>query len=499
MADLLVPGYDVVELLGFGSGGEVWLAREQATGSPVALKRLHADADLAARDRLRREAAVLAGIDHPHVVRLRSVVGAGSSLVLVLDLATGGSLARLLATRGRLTAGEVVTIAVPLAQALAVIHAQGLVHGDVTPANVLFTADGKPVLSDLGVSRLVGTPHRDVGGTPGFLDPAVLAGGEVGPAADVHGLAATCLAALAGHPTYDESGCRAPLPEGDASLSQALESALAPDPAARPGAGELAAAVYAAAAARPVQLGPARPDEVAASIAVQEVTRRVARQPSAPAERPSERRRRPVRARGAHRGGAARAAVAVRRRAVTFRRGVVVLLGVTALAMAAAVAHDADPGADPQSGAAASPPRRPTAAGSVTPVAWAATLQALDAARSHAFATADAARLTEVYAPGAPALRRDLAVLGRLAGAGLRARGLRLTPMQVAVDSSVPVAGVTPPRRVRLDVEDVMPAYDLVDRKGAVVEKRSGRGRVRWTVTLERSGDRWRVYDVERE
>ena len=107
MADLLVPGYDVVELLGFGSGGEVWLAREQATGSPVALKRLHADADLSARDRLRREAAVLAGIDHPHVVRLRSVVGAGSSLVLVLDLATGGSLARLLATRGRLTAGAV--------------------------------------------------------------------------------------------------------------------------------------------------------------------------------------------------------------------------------------------------------------------------------------------------------------------------------------------------------------------------------------------------------
>jgi len=71
--------------------------------------------------------------------------------------------------------------------------------------------------------------------------------------------------------------------------------------------------------------------------------------------------------------------------------------------------------------------------------------------------------------------------------------------MQVAVDNSEPVAGVTSPRRVRLDVEDVMPAYDLVDRDGTVVEKRSGRGRVRWTVTLERSGDRWRVYDVERE
>ncbi len=111
-----VPGFDAVELLGYGSQGEVWLAREHATGEPVALKRLLAGADLAARDRLRREAAVLAGVDHPHVLRLRSVVGAGPDLVLVLDLATGGSLARLLATRGRLSPGEVVTVAVPLAR-----------------------------------------------------------------------------------------------------------------------------------------------------------------------------------------------------------------------------------------------------------------------------------------------------------------------------------------------------------------------------------------------
>ncbi|MGH8894459.1 MAG: protein kinase domain-containing protein, partial [Actinomycetes bacterium] len=132
-----VPGFEVVELLGYGSEGEVWLAREHASGAPVALKRVRGGSDLAARDRLRREAAVLAGVDHPHIVRLRSVVGAGDDLVLVLDLATGGSLARLLASR-RLSPGEVVTIAVPLAQALADVHSRGLVHGDVTPANVLF-------------------------------------------------------------------------------------------------------------------------------------------------------------------------------------------------------------------------------------------------------------------------------------------------------------------------------------------------------------------------
>ncbi len=76
----------------------------------------------------------------------------------------------------------------PLAQALASVHAQGLVHGDVTPANVLFAADGRPMLSDLGISRLLGSPAAEVGGTGGYLDPAVVAGAAPGPASDVHGL-----------------------------------------------------------------------------------------------------------------------------------------------------------------------------------------------------------------------------------------------------------------------------------------------------------------------
>ena len=157
-----VAGYELRRVLGRGSGGEVWLASERATGEAVAVKCVRPGADIAVRDRLRREAAVLAGIDHPHVLRLRGVAGCTGSdeVALVLDLATGGSLARLVARRGPLSAGEVVTVLVPLAEALAEVHARGVVHGDVTPANVLFAADGRPVLADLGVARLVAGGSR---------------------------------------------------------------------------------------------------------------------------------------------------------------------------------------------------------------------------------------------------------------------------------------------------------------------------------------------------
>jgi hypothetical protein len=502
MTEMHLAGFDAVELLGYGSGGEVWLARERATGLPVALKRLRPGADLATRDRLRREAAVLAGVDHPHVVRLRSVHGDGDGLVLVLDLAAGGSLARLLATRRRLAPGEVVTIAVPLAQALAAVHAQGLVHGDVTPANVLFAADGRPLLSDLGVARLLGTGPGEVGGTRGYLDPAVLAGAAPGPASDVHGLAATCLAALTGRPPYDEQGHRLDPPDGTHSgLRVILEAALAPTPADRPTAEALAVAVFDAAAAEPVRFDrrgavPAEGlvDRPVTGPVVAPPTHQVRSGPRAvddPAPAASRRRFRwgspvpPLRGRGA---------VAVVGAGVALT-----LAAVTGIAWAGA---DEVPTAAGIGGSASTSPSHATARPATTPAmtpvpapsaatGWASTLSALDQARSAAFARGDSAGLRAVYAPGAPALHRDQQILARLTGTRLRAEGLRLTATSVAMaDRS---GG-----RVRLAVTDVMPPYRLVDAGGAVVAERPGRGARSWTVVLARAGGRWLVYDVVR-
>jgi eukaryotic-like serine/threonine-protein kinase len=511
-----VPGFDAVELLGFGASGEVWLAQEQGTGARVALKRLASGAGLEGRDRLRREAAVLAGVDHPHVVRLRAVHGDGDDVVLVLDLAAGGSLARLLATRGRLTPGEVVTVGVPLAEALAAVHGQGLLHGDVTPGNVLFTADGRPVLSDLGVSRLLGVAadaQPPVHGTCGYLAPEVMAGGAPGPAADVHGLAATCVAALTGLAPYDDHGRRrgsSGAAAGETTADRArqlvdvLERALDPDPDARPSAKAFALALFEAAAAEPVRLprpgadllGGRPPVPVAA-------THRVRRPASPPADVPASAEH-PGRRRGStgrrirrrRRAGPPRRAVAWAVAGV-LALGVAVVTGVT-WAGAAAGPRPAGPhlpAAESSSGPSSTlSPRRAADEARTEPTAgWVRVLTALDTARSRAFAAGDEAALSAVYLPTSPAGRRDAAELARLAGAGVRAAGLRLDT------TSVRLVGRSP-GRVQLRVTDVLPAYRLVDARGRVVAQPEGRGARTWTVVLGRAGSRgpWRVYDVVR-
>ena len=504
-----VPGFDVVELLGFGASGEVWLARESASGEPVALKRLRTPRDLVARDRLRREAAVLACVDHPHVVRLRTLVSVGDELVLVLDHAAGGSLAGVLASR-RLDAGEVVTVAVPLAEALAAVHAQGLVHGDLTPSNVLFTGDGRPLLSDLGVCRLVGEQldgsAGTVSGTPGYLDPAVLGGAPPSPAADVHGLGAVCYAALTGDAPYTDAGQRRPplgerVPAAPPALVTAIESALHPDTHRRPGAAELATAIFAACPAlpvgrptgslpagvigRPVDGLPAaaRPhvpvthevrvrDNGHASVAA------LVGAEAQPGRLPRHGRRLPR--------AAGRAPQAVRWRVAA--TAAVVLCGLAMAVLTGLVWA----GTDGRGSAAAVGPadRRPDPATS-KPVDWAGVLGRLDQARSTAFAAADPAELARVYAVGSPALRRDQDRLGQLHATGHTARGVRLVPRSVQlVDAS---AG-----RAVLHVVDVMPAYQLVAADGSVSSTRPGRAAAGWTVTLSLVNGDWRVLDVQR-
>ncbi len=195
-----LPGYRVEELIGAGSSGEVWRASVTSTGVPVALKRIWLS-ERAQRQAAISEAAMLSALDHPHLMKLHELRPVDDAIVLVLDLAAAGSLATLLARRGRLTTGETVTALAPIGGALAYAHNAGVVHGDVSSANILFTDVGLPLLADLGVSRLLGD-EAAVRTTPSYADPAVAAGGLPAPASDVFMLGAVALHALTGTPPW---------------------------------------------------------------------------------------------------------------------------------------------------------------------------------------------------------------------------------------------------------------------------------------------------------
>jgi serine/threonine protein kinase len=191
-----VPGYLLDTPLGNGPASEVWRGRAAGSLHPVALKRieLHHVTELVSA---RSAAALLVELDHPHLIRLHEFIPTGTAAVLVLDLAAGGSLADLLEERGRLAASEVIAALEPIAAALAYLHGSGVVHGDVSPANVLFTEVGLPMLADLGVARLHGDTSS-VHSTPAYIDPGVAAGFLPGPESDVFMLAGVAVHALTG-------------------------------------------------------------------------------------------------------------------------------------------------------------------------------------------------------------------------------------------------------------------------------------------------------------
>ena len=201
-----VGPYELEVQLGAGATGTVWRARRRgAIEQVVALKRLPGGARAADLDRLRREASALAELDHPHIVRVLELVEDDGGLAIAMQYAPGGSLEALLAARGALTAGELVAVAAPVADALASAHRRGVLHRDVKPANILFTSDGEPLLADFGVAGLLGGPvttEHAVRGTAEYLAPELLDGSRPDTRTDVYSLGVVCYEALTGAPPY---------------------------------------------------------------------------------------------------------------------------------------------------------------------------------------------------------------------------------------------------------------------------------------------------------
>jgi beta-lactam-binding protein with PASTA domain len=210
-ADHIVANrYRLREQLGRGGMGVVWRARDERLERDVALKVLHPwvadDEDL--RARFEREAAALARLEHPNVIRLYDVLEDQGQTVLVLELVEGDGLHTVVARR-TLDWNETRRLLAPVAAALAHAHARGVVHRDLTPSNVLVErGTGRVVVTDFGLARLArGATTAPVSGvlagTPEYWAPEQAAGTETGPATDLYALGCLLFQLLSGRLPFE--------------------------------------------------------------------------------------------------------------------------------------------------------------------------------------------------------------------------------------------------------------------------------------------------------
>lgn len=242
-----VGGYRLVRVIGTGGMGTVYEAID-ADEHGVALKLLHPafSADDAARDRLRREVSTLHRVRGPHVARVLDAEADSDEAFVVTELIDGQSLEDSIREHGPMDAIELANLADGLARALDSIHGVGVVHRDLKPGNVMLTDDG-PVVIDFGISQIADdarlTQTGLVTGTPGYVDPAVIRGGDPGTGGDWWGWAAVLVYSATGRPPFGRGplgGVLARVETGRADVeglpprvAQVLRRSLHPDPERR--------------------------------------------------------------------------------------------------------------------------------------------------------------------------------------------------------------------------------------------------------------------------
>jgi len=207
----VIPGYDVLGVLGRGGMGVVYRAWQEALNRSVALKMVTAGVLASAQTlaRFRVEAEAVARLQHPNIVAIHDVGQHAGAPFLVLELVEGRSLAQRLAGTPQPDrwAAELVE---ELARAIHAAHQQGVVHRDLTPANILLTVDDRPKITDFGLAKLLiggGDMRTQTGellGTPSYMAPEQAAGRHrsIGPATDVYALGAILYELLTGRPPF---------------------------------------------------------------------------------------------------------------------------------------------------------------------------------------------------------------------------------------------------------------------------------------------------------
>lgn len=253
--------FELEARLGGGGMGMVWRARDLVLDRAVALKEVRPpDPGLAEYDpqgaallraRVLREARALARVEHPNVVTIHHVIDGGDHAYpwIVMELVTGGSLQDRL-EQGPLTPVAAARLGREVLAALRAAHDAGIQHRDVKPANVLLRPDQRPVLTDFGIAAIrestVLTATGSLIGTPDYMAPERIAGGEGGPGSDLWSLAMMLYVAVEGHHPLRRATTLAtlaallseelPPPQRSGPLTGFLNAMLVKDAAQRPDA-----------------------------------------------------------------------------------------------------------------------------------------------------------------------------------------------------------------------------------------------------------------------
>jgi len=203
----VVSHYRLLELVGRGAMGEVWLAEDLQLPRRVAIKLLpaHLAEDSESVERLMREARAAASIDHPHVVTVHEAGIHDGRPYLVMQHVEGETLEQRL-SRGGLSVRECTDLAVAIAGALAEVHALGIVHRDLKPANIVLTARGPKIL-DFGLAAVRGSSRLTADGiavgTPLFMSPEQLRAQPPDNRTDLWALGVILYQALTGRRPFD--------------------------------------------------------------------------------------------------------------------------------------------------------------------------------------------------------------------------------------------------------------------------------------------------------
>ena len=205
-----VGPYDLERLL--GQGGFAWVFRgRELDGSPVAVKVLmpRYAGDPQFERRFRNEAETAAQLRHPNIIRIRFVARSGNYVYFGMDLCAD-SLAARLQREGPLPEADIVRIAGDVAQGLGFAHAQGVIHRDLKPDNILLHADGSAVISDFGIARALSGYVASTGvnmtiGTPQYLSPEQAQGRPLDARLDFYALGVTLFKAATGEVPFSSS------------------------------------------------------------------------------------------------------------------------------------------------------------------------------------------------------------------------------------------------------------------------------------------------------